>query len=204
LLARLRCNLELKLILLLTVPTITTAAYLVAQRVIEFPVRTVPLTWIDRAIPFDPRWVWGYVSLYLLMPIAPLLARQSADLWRYTRGMLLCFAIGIVCFVLIPVAGPRPTGTPDHWLYGQLILIDRSYNAFPSLHAACAAYAVVYGQIVSRDSTHPRLRIALLALAWCWVAIILYSTIATRQHYLLDLVPGVLLGAACAVVGRLR
>ena len=186
--------------MLCVLPTVTTAAYLVTQRVIVFPPRTVPTILIDRVIPFNPAWVWGYVSLYLLTPIAPLLTDDRADLWRYTRGLMLCFAVGCACFVLFPVAGPRPSIAPPNWLYGQIASLDRPYNAFPSLHAACAVYSVVFGQIVWRDSSRSRLRVGLLTAAWCWVAIILYSTIATRQHYFIDLVPGSLLGAFCAAL----
>jgi membrane-associated phospholipid phosphatase len=190
-------------VLLLTLPLITTSVYLLTQRVMLFPRRSIPLTPIDHAIAFEPGWVWGYLSLYVLMPIAPLLTRSRQELWRYTRGMLVCFAIGCASFVLFPVAGPRPANAPASWMYGQLITIDRAYNAFPSLHAACAVFAVVYGHFVSRDASRWRLRTVLLCIAWMWVAIILYSTIATRQHYFLDLVPGLGLGAACAI-GTMR
>lgn len=193
LLCRLRSHLILKLFLLLTLPTIVTAAYLAIQRTIIFSPRNVPTNWLDRAIPFQPRWVWVYLSLYLLNPIAPLLTRSRKQLFRYTCGILFLFAVGCLCFLLFPVAGPRPTAAEGYWLYDQLIVVDRAYNSFPSLHAACAVYAVFYARYASADSSRPELRKFLLSLAWLWAGLILYSTIATRQHFAIDLLPGIFL-----------
>jgi membrane-associated phospholipid phosphatase len=190
---RLRSQWPLKVFLLITLPTVATAAYMAIQRTIVFPVRSVPLTWFDRAIPFQPGWVWVYLSLYLLNPIGPLLTRSRADVLRYARGIVFLFVSGIACFALLPVAGPRPVNAHGPWLYERLITVDRIYNSFPSLHAACAAYSVLFARYASRDSSRPALRNVLLAFAWAWAALILYSTIATRQHFVIDLLPGILL-----------
>jgi membrane-associated phospholipid phosphatase len=180
--------------MLLTLPVAVTAGYLAVQRAVIFPDGTVPLTWFDRVIPFQPRWVWVYLSMYLLNPIGPLFTRSRENLFRYARGILFFFVCGFVCFVVFPVPGPRPPAVDAFWLYQRLILIDRPYNSFPSLHAACAVYAVLFAAYASSDTSRPRLRRSLLSLAWLWVGAILYSTIATRQHFAVDLPAGVFLG----------
>lgn len=190
----LRSNIRLKLVLLLTLPVFVTAGYLGIQRAIIFPIRTVPLTWLDRVIPFQPHWIWAYLSLYLLNPIGPLFTRSRHDLFRYARGILFLFACGFVCFLFFPVAGPRPLSTDSYWLYQWLIGIDRPYNSFPSLHAGCAVYAVLFIAYSSLDTSRRALRTCLMTLSWIWVALILYSTIATRQHFFVDLPGGILLG----------
>ena len=193
LLSRLRSQRDLKVFLFIALPTVLTVAYFTIQRTIIFPTRSMPLSWFDRAIPFQSGWVCVYVSLYLLNPIGPLFTRSRTDLFRYTRGILFLFVSGLFCFLLFPVAGPRPTGTQGPWLYDHLILVDRAYNSFPSLHAACAVYAVLYAAYASGDSSRPMLRKVFLGLAWLWVALILYSTVATRQHFAIDLPPGIFL-----------
>lgn len=193
LLGRLRSNFGLKVLLLLTLPVLVTVGYLAVQRGIIFPEHKIPLTWFDRIIPFQPRWIWAYLSLYLLNPIGPLFTRSRQDLLRYARGILFLFACGFVCFVFFPVAGPRPLSADSYWLYLRLIEIDRPYNSFPSLHAGCAVYAVLFAGYASADTTRRILRACLLSLGWIWVALILYSTVATRQHFFLDLPPGILL-----------
>ena len=194
LLYRLKSNVGLKAVLLLILPLVVTAGYLGIQREIIFPVRRVPLTWLDWAIPFQPHWTCEYVSLYLLNPIGPLLTRSRRDLLRYTRGILFLFACGFLCFVLLPVAGPRPLSANSHWLYQRLIGIDRAYNSFPSLHGGCAVYAVLFAAYSSMDTSRHTLRMYLTTMAWIWVALILYSTLATRQHFAMDLPPGIFLG----------
>ena len=191
---RLRSNLRLKVVLLLSLPVVVTVAYLGIQREIIFPARRVPLTWLDGVIPFRPRWIWAYLSLYLLNPIGPLFTRSRQDLLRYSRGILFLFVSGIVCFVFFPVAGPRPLSADSYWLYQGLTGIDRPYNSFPSLHAGCAVYAVLFAAYASLDTSHRTLRTCLMTVAWIWVALILYSTIATRQHFFIDLPGGMFLG----------
>jgi membrane-associated phospholipid phosphatase len=185
---------RLKIVMLLTLPVAVTAGYLAVQRAVVLPNGRVPLTWFDRVIPFQPGWVWVYLSLYLLNPIGPLFARSREDLLRYARGILFFFVCGFVCFVVFPVPGPRPLAADAFWLYQRLMLIDRPYNSFPSLHAACAVYAVLFAAYASSDTSRPHLRRSLLSLAWLWVGLILYSTIATRQHFAIDLPAGMFLG----------
>jgi membrane-associated phospholipid phosphatase len=194
LVARLQSNSGLKLFLLATLPAAVTLGYLGVQRTLIFPARRVPVTSLDRMVPFDPRWVWAYLSLYVLNPIGPLFTRSREELIDYSKGILSFFLCGFVCFVFFPVAGPRTHATANDWLYQRLVVIDRPYNSFPSLHAACAVYAVFFAAYASRDTTRPRLRTALLVMAWLWVAVILYSTIATRQHFFADLPAGMFLG----------
>ena len=64
------------------------------------------------------------VSVCLLVPVFPLLARHPEEIWRFGRGIgwlcLPCFA----CFLLLPMPGPRPTLAPDDGLYGWLVGVD--------------------------------------------------------------------------------
>jgi len=107
--------------------------------------------------------------------------------------VLFCFAIGLICFILFPCASPRPEAPQKAWLYNGLISLDRTYNSVPSLHATFAVLAVLYAAYASRDTARRSLRALLLGIAWLWVGLILFSTIATRQHFAVDLVPGIIL-----------
>ena len=93
-------------------------------------------------------------------------------------------------FLFFPVMGPRPT-TPDSDLAIQVIRgYDGALNCFPSLHAAFLVYT---GALVWR-MFH---RIApwwVILSCLAWGAAIMYATLATKQHYALDLVAGGLLG----------
>src|SRR3954454_3324705 len=66
------------------------------------PIR-LPMTVFDRMVPFEPRWVYVYVSMYVMLFIPPLLTKGGAALWRYTIGVIIMFVGAAVVFVLWPV-----------------------------------------------------------------------------------------------------
>src|SRR5689334_14388410 len=76
------------------------------------PVR-LPMTVIDRLVPFDPGWVYAYVSMYVMLIFPPLLTARAGALWRYTVGAAIMFLAAAVVFLLWPVEYPRPTLAGD-------------------------------------------------------------------------------------------
>ena len=48
--------------------------YFTLQRFLLFNPRTFPLSALDRAIDFNPRWIWAYQSVYLLLIALPWMA----------------------------------------------------------------------------------------------------------------------------------
>lgn len=191
---RIVAELPLKLALSVALTAFFCVPYFALQATPIFPVRTLPLTWIDRAAGFVPAWVWVYQSVYLLIAIVPWLASDRDTLVRYARGFVLLSTIAFACFLLLPVAGPRPAEVPTSGMFGLLVLYDRPLNALPSLHCALAAYSVLLAREISRTALAVRLRRAVLGLLALWVVFICYATLATKQHYGVDLPPGILLG----------
>ncbi|HEY7119616.1 MAG TPA: phosphatase PAP2 family protein [Tepidisphaeraceae bacterium] len=183
-----------KLLLLVVLPPLFECCYVLPQLA---PVFNEPyqmgLTWVDRVVPFEPAWVGAYLSVYLMVPLAPLFATTRGQLWRYTLGMAVMFVGAGVFFFCCPVAyprPPRPAGAPG--LYLLITSIDKPLNAMPSLHAGMAAYTLLYARRILADLPPRQLR-ALLAFGWVWTAVIFYATLATKQHYLLDLPAGMVL-----------
>ena len=153
------------------------------------PALQFELTFIDRAVPFAPQWTWVYQSVYLLLPFA-WLCESKDQLRRYAVGYVVVALFGFACFAWWPVAGPRPAELPDVGLYRVLVSYDTPLNSFPSLHLAWATYSACVALVV----TDGALRRWLLRLLPLWVALIGYATLATKQHYFVDLPPGIALG----------
>jgi hypothetical protein len=157
------------------------------------PPRHFSLSGIDQAIPFSPDWVWVYQSIYLLLPAA-WLCETADQLRRYTLGFILIMTAGFICFLCWPVSGPRPESIPaeflSHPMYGMLVRYDTTLNSFPSLHLALATYSARVATAVTLGS----LRRWLIICLPLWVALIGYSALATKQHYWIDLPPGIILG----------
>jgi len=196
LVARLRAKLPLKVTVLLGLAVGICVPYFTLQRLHWFPLRRVPETWLDRAVGFEPSWIVPYLSIALLVPLMPLMARRRAELLRYALGLFILCAACFAAFLVIPVEGPRPALPPAHDAYRLMVDYDRAANSMPSLHAGLVAYSFLFGYRVLRDELGVRGRIAYAAAATLWGGLILYSTLATKQHWAVDLPVGIAIAAA--------
>jgi PAP2 superfamily len=184
----------LKLALSLALAVFFCVPYFVLQATPLFPVRTLSLTWIDRAVAFSPGWVWVYQSVYLLIAAVPWLATRRDLLLRYARGFVVLSSFAFACFLFVPVAGPRPAEIPTSGMFALLVSYDGPLNAFPSLHCGLATYTIMLAAEISRDSLPARRRQVVLGALVFWLLSICYATLATKQHYVVDVPPGILLG----------
>jgi membrane-associated phospholipid phosphatase len=189
---RVRANLALKIALSIVLSPGIFGIYLFLQRHLVFPVTTLSPTWLDRMIPFAPGGVYLYQSIWLLTPIAPWLMSSKAELVQYTRGLISISLLAFVVFLVYPTACIRPETKPaTNYLYSLVIQVDRELNAFPSLHAAFAVFhALCCFAVFSQIHWATPLRWVI----WIWTLGIILSTLLTKQHVVLDVVSGSLLG----------
>lgn len=193
LIARFKSEFRLKLFLLVALNLIVWTPYITLQRIHFFEPTEMPLIFLDRAIPFIPSAVWIYFSIYALMPIGPFLMNSREQIFRYSFGVVAISAFAALVFFFWPTICLRPSVPAADPLYRALISIDRPFHAFPSLHAAFAVFSCLCVVEVGRG------------LGWTnssqigftiWTALILLATLATRQHVLVDVAAGSLLGFA--------
>jgi membrane-associated phospholipid phosphatase len=132
-----------------------------------------------------------YASLWLYVSLAPALAANMASLRAYVGGALLIAGAGLAIYWVFPTT--TPSFGLDWSAYPALQFLktaDMGGNAFPSLHVAFAAYTAVAMAGELRSLRVPRwLRI----FNWAWCVAIVYSTLATRQHVVIDVAGGLLL-----------
>jgi membrane-associated phospholipid phosphatase len=193
---RLRAELPAKVAVWIGLAIGICVPYFTLQHVHWTSVHELPATSFDRSIAFSPRWIYAYASLAVLVPLAPLLAATRAQLIRYAKGLgVLCVSCFVV-FLLFPVAGPRPHTTDATFLYHAIVAIDRPTNSLPSLHAGLTVYSLLFmGRVFAGSLTQPN-RSRFVGAAATWGGLILYSTLATKQHWLLDLPAGALIALA--------
>jgi membrane-associated phospholipid phosphatase len=155
--------------------------------------RYVPELALDRAVPLVPGWAIVYGALYLCLILLPVaVVRQDELIRRTVHAYLLIWITAFVFFfVLYPTAAPRPTQVSGEgfavWGLRALYSADPPYNCFPSLHVA---HSFVSALACSR--VHRRVGI----LAVLAATLVAFSTLFTKQHYVLDVVSG----AALALV----
>ena len=144
---------------------------------------------LDESVPYRPRWVWVYSGLYYpLILYLNLVMHSPREFTHIAMSYLLLLCIQMVFFVYVPVT------TPAHWralnqqrgvserLLTLVQRFDARSNSFPSMHVSVATLTALHLQ--------PHLG----AVSLGFPALIALSCLYTKQHYVIDLPPGALLG----------
>ncbi len=163
--------------------------YLLLARRARVGVAHVPALPLDGLLPLVPAWALVYGALYCFLILAPVLVVQQGALIRRTVwAYLAVWTTAYLCFFLYPTVAPRPDTVPGEgfavWGLRFLYDADPPYNCLPSLHVAHA--------FVSAFACH-RVHRTLGVVALISASLVALSTLLTKQHYVADLVGGVLL-----------
>ena len=184
---------NLKLELYLALSAAFCIVYFSLQRFPLFPVRTLPLTPLDRAIGFHPEAIYAYQSVYLLIPLFPFLARTRRQLMQYTLGFAWLCGISFLIFAFVPIVCPRPDDETHVAMFRLMTSYDGKINTIPSLHVGLSVYSVLFGYQLSQTARGLR---PMVWIGVAWTILIAYAALATKQHYAVDVPPGVLLAWA--------
>ncbi len=160
----------------------------------------VPCVWAERLITPARTEVMSlfYVSFAWMAPSTALILlaqRRLPEFRRATMGILFCFYLGYLLYVMFPAAPPRLvlvyefTKTLQGYPHMFSTLSARAFEllpvdsraAFPSLHSAVSLVALVYAWRYVR--------------AWFWLLLpfclgLWASTVYLRHHYVVDLLAG--------------
>jgi len=189
----LRAELRLKLLLTFVLNLYFYFPYGILQGHRFFPPTEIAPTFLDHLIPFSDKAVWIYFSIFLLMPVGPLLMRRREQLFRYAAGILLIETVAYLVFFFWPTWCARPKVTNTIAAYRILITVDSQLNAFPSLHAAFAVFSAFCAAQVFREL---RIHIWWRIIVGVWAILILVGTLLTKQHTAVDIVGGSAIGLA--------
>lgn len=143
---------------------------------------------LDAMLPFVPQLASAYMGVNVML-VAPLVViRDTARLLALAAALTVEVAIAGLVFLVFPT---EPSITPAG--HGSAILeaadlVNLTYNGFPSLHVALT---VSTGAAMMRDLP-PFWRVVLAVAA----AAIVVSTMLTRQHFVADVLAGLVLAAA--------
>jgi len=157
----------------------------------------MPLIAADHWIPFQPSAFLLYISLWFYVSLAPAFLISRRELISYGLAASVISVIGLGIFLIWPT-----TVTPaeiDWSLYPSLSFlkeVDASGNACPSLHVAFAVFTAIWFQRILKQM---QVAISWHGLNWLWCLGILYSTVAVRQHVLLDVFAGIILGGGAGL-----
>ena len=158
----------------------------------------MPQTALDLSIPFQPPALLAYVSVWIYIGFGPGLQRTVREFAVY--GLWLCGLCisGLTIFYFWPTQVPRVVlAATDFPGFVMLHRIDESSNACPSMHVAVAIFTAVRVDEVLRSMRVPT-QLRLINLAW--FGAIVYSTMAIKQHLLVDVAAGTCLGLVFALM----
>jgi len=157
----------------------------------------MPLTAADEWVAFTPLAYPVYVSLWVYVSLPPALfnSLRPLILFGVWIAALCLFCLGV--FWLLPTA--VPPALIDWEQYPEMAMIkgiDAAGNACPSLHVASAVFSAIWLDRIFRRVSAPR---ALRMFSALHCLAILWSTVATRQHVVLDVLAGVVVGLIFAL-----
>lgn len=141
----------------------------------------------ESRLPFVPLFEYLYVLAYFLPLLIVRTIRNYPTFRRLLRASASALLVAYTTYLLFPVYLDRPLLTVNSchtWLL-SLEYLDRAYNHFPSLHVTWSWLAVFASQ-VARPAK------AVLALVAFGVSV---STLFVKQHYVVDVIYGLLLAA---------
>lgn len=173
-------------------------AYFHLLRHPAYPVFEMPLTALDRLIPFQAQALAAYLSLWLYVGLAPGLLLTLRELVIYGLWAAALCLTGLAFFYFWPTAvPPRAIDVSGFPGFAMLKGLDASGNACPSLHVAASMFTAIWIDRLLRIAQAPR---ALRGSNLLWFIAIAYSTVAIGQHVVLDVAGGLALGAVFAAL----
>lgn len=147
---------------------------------------------IDTFFKFKPIWVWIYSGLYY--PVIVLIIITIDDMHHYNLSVMsyvFLLLIQMVFFRYYPIETPpewRDFGDRNDLTIRFIKFVqkyDKTTNCFPSMHVSVATLTTFH-----LSTNIPEIGI----YVWVFPVLISLSALWTKQHYFIDLIPGVFLG----------
>lgn len=154
---------------------------------------------IDRAIPFLPWTISIYFLCYLFWIANYIIcARQEKRLaYRFLCADCLSKCVCLACFLIFPTTNIRPAvegGGIWNELMRFLYQADAADNLFPSIHCLVSWFCYIGIRGKRNIPLWYRCFSCLAAFA------VFFSTLATKQHVIVDVIGGVVLAEVCYLI----
>lgn len=148
----------------------------------------MPLTALDHWVAFQPMALLPYASLWVYVTIPPMLLNGLRQVVIYSLWIGALCVGGLGLFYLWPTAVPLLVlDVAVYPAFAVLQGVDAAGNACPSLHVATAVFTAFWLDHLLRELE------ASSVMRWlnlAWVVLIVYSTLAIKQHVVLDVIAG--------------
>jgi membrane-associated phospholipid phosphatase len=157
----------------------------------------------DHIIPFVPEFVWIYHTLLpvILITMFSFVTKKKVFLSAFTAYMIASVVLSAF-YISFPSFYPRENFTDSSSISGFLVeltrAIDGANNTFPSGHVTFAWILAFFINLTQRAKKHTWIRMAY----YTWAILISFSTLALKQHFIVDVLSGVLLASICYFLSK--
>ena len=153
---------------------------------------------IDVRLPLERAWPvieWTeaiYASVYMIVPMAVVIAKRKQDLRRFFQIGIVGTGIGILVYLTVPFISPPREFEPTMWL-GRLLMFERIEGldgraAWPSFHVfwTCAAAWLLTTRAGGRGIGSK----LWIGLCVAWAMAVMASCVTTGMHATFDVAAG--------------
>lgn len=149
-------------------------------------------TFVDSWFGYYPSWIWIYSGLYYPFIIFTTLTIRDMRHFSYTAfSYFILLGIQMIFFLIFPVQTPLKWRkvVSDNYISERflrfVLKFDKDSNCFPSMHVSVAMLTALH---IANNQP--------LFSPWVFSfpIIIALSSLYTKRHYFLDIIPGALLG----------
>ncbi len=154
------------------------------------------------ALPMERDWPvvqWTeliYASVYVFVPITPLVIRSQRALRRYAVEGLIATAVVTLTWLVIPVIEINRPFVPDGFP-GRLLAFEQAHetlaNAFPAFHVLWALIAAEAWAANGRAAEGGRRSASWVVTGWVWAVAIAVACLTTGMHTVPEVAAAVLL-----------
>jgi len=151
---------------------------------------------LDNKIPFIKEWVVIYLVCYIFWAANYILVvREGREQWfRFAFADYLSRIICGIFFILLPTTNIRPD-VPGDDIFSRLMRLvydlDSPTNLFPSIHCLVSWFCFIG---IRKSKKIP---FWYKAFSCIFAILVFLSTQFTKQHYLIDIIGGVLIAELC-------
>lgn len=156
---------------------------------------------LDVRLPFIPQFLIVYFGCYIFWIINYILAARQdrKKVYQFFTADFISRCICFIIFLVFPTTNTRPVITGGGfwnqaimWLYS----IDAADNLFPSIH--CLVSWFCYLGVRKQKGIPMWYKLVSLTLA----VLVFISTLATKQHVIVDVIAGIALAQVCYLIGE--
>lgn len=144
----------------------------------------------EQSIPFVPVFIFGYGLAFILIIMLFFSIENMEEMNKITKGFMV---ITIICFGIFLLFPSKMLHRPDIQASGDFILefvsfyfwVDKPHNLFPSMHLSMSVFPAIH--LLKKDGFQG------------WIAVFMaflvaFSVLLVKQHYVLDVISGTLIG----------